>query len=146
MAEPTVITGLAYQRSATLEVTGDTLTWRAQRGAAQAENIVTTVHDVKDAHWIESRYSLPGGVLACCGIVWLFTHGVLAGAFAITVGAALFIWRRMHPRQFLVLDVGDRRLVLKVAAASAPLARTLVARIDRAIATGELPETPPSLP
>lgn len=142
-----MISGLAYQRSATLEVVGETLTWRAHRGlAAVPENIVTTVHDVRDAHWIAQRWSLPGAVLAGAGIVWTFTQGVVPGAITFAIGVALVAWRRTHPRLFLILDVGDRRLVMKVAVASAGPARALVGRIDHALATGELPSAPPTLP
>jgi len=147
VGEHIVITGHAYQHRATLEVAGDTLTWRAQRGGVQAaENIVTTVHDVRDAHWIDQRFSVPGAVLACVGAVWTFTQGLVAGALAAAIGLALVAWRRQRPRQFLVLDVGDRRLVLRVGLPSAPHARALVRRIDQAIATGETPALPPTLP
>jgi hypothetical protein len=147
VADSTVITGQAYQRRATLEITGETLTWRAQRGLAPvAENIVTTIHDVRDAHWIAQRWSVAGAVLAGVGVVWTFTQGVLPGAVAFAAGAALVVWRRLHPRLFLVLDVGDRRLVMKVGVPSAEPARALVGRIDRALATGELPSSPPTLP
>jgi len=142
-----IISGHAYGRRATLELAADTLTWRAQRGAPQvAENIVTTVHDVRDVHWIEQGWSLPGGILAVLGALWIVTEGFLWGAAAIAIGAGLVVHRRLRPRLFLALDLGDRRLVMKVAIASAAPARTLVGRIQRALATGELPATPPALP
>ena len=143
-----IIAGHAYGRRATLELARDTLTWRAQRGAAQgvAENIVTTVHDVRDVHWIEQSWSLPGGILAVLGAVWTVTEGFAWGAIAIAIGAGLIVHRRVRPRLFLALDLGDRRLVLKVAIASAVPARSLVGRIQRTLATGELPATPPALP
>jgi hypothetical protein len=143
-----VIAGHAYGRRATLELAQDTLTWRAQRGALQVvpENIVTTIHDVRDVHWLEQAWSLPGGMLAALGAVWTITEGLAWGALALGLGAAMIAHRRARPRRYLALDLGDRRLVLRVAAASAGAARALVARIERVLATGELPATPPALP
>lgn len=143
-----IITGHAYGRRATLEVAGDTLTWRAQRGAiaATAENIVTTVHDVRDVRWIEQAWSLPGGALGVLGGLWIYSEGLVWGALALGAAAALIAHRLLRPRRFLVLEAGDRRLVLRVAAASAADARALVERIERVLSTGELPATPPALP
>ena len=143
-----IIAGHAYGRRATLELAQDTLTWRAHHGSlpSAAENIVTTVHDVRDVTWIERTWSLPGGVLAVLGLLWTLTESFLWGAIALTAGAALIAYRRLRPRRYLALDLGDRRLVMKVTSASAADARTLVARIERALATGELPATPPALP
>jgi hypothetical protein len=143
-----IIAGHAYGRRATLEVNRDTLTWRAHRGALQAtaENIVTTVHDLRDVRWVEQTWSVPGGILAVLGLLWTYTEGVAWGALALAIAAALIVRRRMRPRLFLALDLGDRSLVMKVAVASAPDARALVGRIERALATGELPATPPALP
>ena len=48
-----LLTGRAYGHRATLELTGDTLTWRAQRGTPRvAENIATTPHDVQGARLV----------------------------------------------------------------------------------------------
>jgi hypothetical protein len=143
-----IIAGHAYGRRATLEIAHDTLTWRAHRGALPPtpENIVTTVHDVRDVRWIEQSWSLPGGVLAILGLVWLYTEGALWGAIALGIAAALLVHRRMRPRLYLALELSDRRLVMKVAVASASHARSLVERIERALATGELPSSPPALP
>jgi hypothetical protein len=143
-----IIAGHAYGHRATLELARDTLTWRARRGSLQttAENIVTTVHDVRDVSWIEQTWSLPGGVLAVLGTLWTFTEGLLWGALALAAAAALIVHRRVRPRRYLALDLGDRRLVMKVARASAVDARSLVERIERALATGELPASPPALP
>ncbi|MBA3818748.1 MAG: hypothetical protein H0X17_07635 [Deltaproteobacteria bacterium] len=142
-----VIRGQAYQRRATLEVAGETLTWRAQRGLQPVpENIVTTVHDVRDAHWIAQRWSVPGAVLAGVGVVWTFTQGVVPGALAFVIGLLLVVWRQLHPREYLILDVGDRRLVMQVELPSSDLARDLVSRIARALASGEPPSSPPALP
>jgi len=143
-----IIAGHAYGHRATLEVARDTLTWRATRGALQStpENIVTTIHDVRDVHWLEQLWSLPGLLLALLGALWVFTEGIVWGAIALGVAAALIVRRRVRPRLYLALDLGDRRLLLKVAATSAADARALVERIERALATGELPAAPPALP
>jgi hypothetical protein len=142
-----VITGHAYGRRATLEVIGDTLMWRAQRGARRiAENIATTIHDVHDARWLDLAWSRGGTVLLGLGAIWAASEGLGAGLSTAAVGAGLLIWRRLRPRQFLVLDVGDRRLIMKVTGVSAPTARDLAGRIQRTLASGELPRTPPTLP
>ena len=141
-----VISGSAYGERATLEVNGEALTWRARPDGDLPENICTSVHDVRDSTWIEQRVSLPGIVLACVGAIWIYMYGVLEGGFAIAVGCALFYWRYTHPRRLLVLDLNGRRLVMNVDALSAASARTLVARIDRVIESGEVPTSPPTLP
>jgi hypothetical protein len=141
-----VISGSAYGERATLEVNGEALTWRARPDDAHPENICTSVHDVSDSHWIEQRISLPGIVLVAVGAIWIYMYGVLQGGFAIAVGVALFYWRFSHPRRLLVLDLNGRRLVMSVDALSAASARSLVARSDGAIETGEVPPSPPTLP
>jgi len=85
-------------------------------------------------------------VLIGVGAVWIYMYGILEGAFAIAVGIALLAWRHRKPRRMLILDVGSRRLVMNVDGPSAAYARALVARIDRAIETGEVPSSPPTLP
>jgi hypothetical protein len=143
-----VITGHAYQRRATLEVIGDTLTWRAQRGQLQpiAENIVTTLHDVREVRWVEHRWSALGILLAGLSIIWCFTESVAFGAASFAFATAAIVWRQTKPRRWLVLALDGHRLVLKVAPASAPDARKLAARIERRLVTGELPAIPPTLP
>ena len=141
-----VITGTAYGQRATLEISGDALTWRARAAGELPENIATTVHEVSNSTWIEQRTSFPALVLAGVGVVWTFTYGVIAGALATAAGIALFAWRRARPRRLLIVDLGDRRLVMIVDAASGPAARALVGRIDRALESGEAPATPPLLP
>ncbi|HEX3761155.1 MAG TPA: hypothetical protein VHW23_20815 [Kofleriaceae bacterium] len=144
---PIVITGHAYGRRATLEIAGDRLMWRARRGARRlAENIATTVHDVRGAHWLDLVWSRGGAALVGIGALWAITEGLAAGFAAGAVGLAMLIWRRLHPRHFLVLDVGDRRLILRVTGGSAPPARALAGRIERTLADGELPRVPPILP
>ena len=141
-----VITGHAYGRRATLAIAGDTLMWRAQRGARRiAENIATTVHDVRGARWLDFVWSRGGALLIGFGAMWATLHvptGVATGA----VGVALVIWRRFRPRHFLVLDIGDRRLVLRVTGGSASSARALAGRIQRALAAGDHPRAAPTLP
>jgi len=144
---PIVITGHAYGRRATLELAGDRLMWRAQRGTRRiAENIATTIHDVRGARWLDLAWSRGGAVLLGLGAVWAASESIAAGIAAAAVGAGLVIWRRLRPRHFLVLDVGDRRLVMKVTGGSAPTARALAGRIQRALASGEPPGAPPALP
>lgn len=146
-----VITGLAYGRRATLRITGDTLMWRAQRTASSrssraAENIATTIHHVRDARWIDLAWSRGGAALVVAGVLLFATQGLQAGLITLAAGAALLIWRRRRPRQFLVLEIGDRRLILRVAAASASAARDLAAHIQQTLASGELPTAAPTLP
>jgi hypothetical protein len=141
-----VISGNAYGARATLEVSGEALTWRARPGGELPENICTSVHDVRDSHWIEQRISVPGMVLLGVGAVWIYMYGLIAGSLAIAAGIALLVWRHRRPRRLLILDVGSRRLVMNVDGSSAAYARALVARIDRAIETGEVPSSPPTLP
>ena len=141
-----VISGHAYGQRATLEIAGDSLTWRAKAVGELPENIATTVHDVSGCHWIEQRASLPGIVLVGVGIVWTFVYGIAQGAVAIACGVALFAWRRSRPRRMLILDLGNRRLVMDVDAASAAQARALASQIDRVLESGEVPASPPSLP
>jgi hypothetical protein len=144
---PIVITGHAYGRRATLEIAGDTLMWRAQRGAHRlAENIATTVHDVRGARWLELAWSRGGVALVGIGAMWAASESVAAGLAAAAGGVAMLIWRRLRPRHFLILDVGDRRLVMRVTGVSAPSALALAGRIQRAIATGETPRDTPVLP
>src|SRR3954471_22513857 len=83
---PTVITGQAYGRRATLQVTGDTLMWRAQRGARHtAENIATTVHDVRNARWHDRSWSRCGAALIALGAMWAASEGLAAGIATILV-------------------------------------------------------------
>jgi len=147
VSAPIVIIGTAYGRRATLEVAGDTLTWRAQRGlAAVAENIVTTVHGVRVVRWLELRHSWAGFAVTALGALWVASEGLAMGISTIVVGVGLLGWRFTHPRQYLLLDLGQNQLVMKVALASARPARLLAARIDHALDTGEVPATPPTLP
>lgn len=142
-----MITGHAYGRRATLEIAGDTLMWRAQRGARRiAENIATTVHDVRDVRWLDLAWSRGGLVLLGLGGMWAASEGLIAGVAAAAAGAGLVVWRRLRPRHFLVLDVGDRRLVMRVTGVSAAPARELANRIRRALTSGELPSATPTLP
>jgi hypothetical protein len=144
---PIVITGHAYGRRATLEIAGDTLMWRAQRGNQRiAENIATTIHDVRDARWLDLAWSHGGMVLVGLGAIWAASEGLVAGMSAAAIGLGLVIWRRLRPRHFLVLEVGDRRLILQVTGVSATTGRALTSRIQRALASGELPSTTPTLP
>jgi hypothetical protein len=142
-----VISGTAYGRPATLEVTADTITWRAVRGfTGVAENIVTTVHDVRFAAFLELRWSWAAAAIGALGALWLATEGPLIGILALATAVGLAAWRFAVPRRFLVLELGSTRLVMKVAAKSAGAARALADRIDHALASGEVPASPPMLP
>ena len=141
-----VISGEAYGERATLEVSGETLIWRAKPAGEHPENIVTTVHDVRDSHWIEQRISLPGVVLLAVGGIWTYTYGILEGTLAFAAGIALIAWRRRRPRRLLILDIGGRRLLMNVDGPCVQQARDLVERIDHVIASGEVPSSPPTLP
>ena len=144
---PIVITGHAYGRRATLEVSGDTLMWRAQRGARRiAENIATTVHDVRDARWHNLVWSGGGMLLIGLGAMWAASEGLVSGVTTSAIGLGLVIWRRVRPRQLLTLDVGDRRLVMRVTGVSAVRARELAVRVQRTLASGEPPRVTPTLP
>jgi hypothetical protein len=144
-----VITGSAYGRRATLEVNGNTLVWRATKGglAPVPENIVTTVHEVRSARYVALRWSYAGlGLAALAGIWAAALDSPLVGAIGALAGAGLVGWRLTHPRYFLVLDIGDRRLVLRLALESISEARSIAGRIQNALASGEEPSSPPMLP
>ena len=139
------ITGTAYGRPASIEVTGDTVMWRAKPDTA-AENIVTTIHDIRFANWRSQRISWPGVGFVALGGVWILGEAYLVGAIAFTLALVLIARRFTKPRRQLVLEVGSNQLVLDVDAGSVGLARTLAQRVSRAITSGELPASPPTLP
>lgn len=146
-ASMSVIHGMAYGRAATLEVDGDTLRWRAHRGFAPiAENVVTTVHDVREVQLLVQRVSWAGLVTLALGALWVVRHGVATGGAVLAVAAGLLGYRLARPRRLLVLELGGTRLVLQVDRASAAGASTLVTRIDRVLASGEVSSSPPMLP
>jgi hypothetical protein len=138
------ITGVAYGRPATIEVSGDTIMWRARPEAA--ENIVTTVHDIRFASWRVQRTSWVGIGFAALGAVWFAGDAYIVGAIAFAISLGLIGKRLAQPRRRLLLEVGQNQLVLEVEAASSSAARALATRIARAIASGELPASPPTLP
>jgi hypothetical protein len=142
----TEIHGVAYGRSASVEIDGDTLWWRAQRGDI-SEKIVTTVHDVRVARWVVQRFSWVGALCAALGGVWIVRENLGLAVGALAVAAALVVRRIASPRRILILELaGSMQLVLDVRAVSAAAARALVERIDRTIASGESPSSPPMLP
>lgn len=150
MTEPVsiVLTGRAYQRRATLEIKGDTLMWRAQKGQVYSapENIATSVHDVKNVMWIERRGTIGGASLAALGLLWIAYGHLAFGAVAFGLAILYIAWRATHPARFLGLELGGRWLVLRVDTTSAADARALVGRIEQHLLTGEAPERPPALP
>ncbi len=139
------ITGTAYGRPASIEVTGDTVMWRAKPDAA-AENIVTTVHDIRLANWRSQRVSWPGVGFVALGGVWIVGEGFLVGAVAFGIAIALLARRYTRPRRRLILEIGSNQLELEVDAASAGAARSLAQRVTRCISSGEVPSSPPTLP
>lgn len=143
-----LITGRAYGRRATLEVTGTTLHWRAQRGQLQrtAENIATTTHDVRDATWLQGRWSWGGLSIMALAVVWMITESLAFGLGVFAIGAAWLAYRLVRPRMFLALDLGTRWLVLRVDKASATNARTLAERIQQQLLSGEVAAAPSALP
>ena len=143
-----VLAGLAYGRPATLEIADATLTWRATHGMPpQAENVVTTIHEVRAARARTQRVAGSAAVLAAAGAVLLAT-GHVAVAIAIWVVAVVLAVRRCaRPRHTLTLALrGDRELRLVLAPQSAHSARALAERIAATLASGEGPPAPPMLP
>lgn|GEM_PF-1844492 len=143
-----VLTGRAYQRRATLEVRGDTLMWRAQKGQVYSapENIATSVHDVKNVMWLERRGTLGGASLGVLALLWIAYGHYAAGGVTLGLAFLYIVWRATHPSRFLGLELGGRWLVLRVDRTSAADARALVGRIEQHLLTGEAPEHPPALP
>ncbi len=139
------ITGTAYGRPASIEVTGDTVMWRAKPAAA-AENIVTTVHDIRLASWKSQRVSWPGVGFLALGAVWIVGEGFFVGAIAFGIAITLLARRYTRPRRRLLLEIGSNQLELEVDAGSAGFARSLAQRVTRCISSGEVPSSPPTLP
>jgi hypothetical protein len=143
-----ILTGRAYQRRATLEIKGEALTWRAQRGQvySTAENIATSMHDVTNVMWLERRGTIVGGFLAALSLVWLAYGNYAFGGVGLGVALLYVAWRFAHPMRFLGLQLGGRWLVLRVDDSSANEARALVSRIEQHLLTGDAPARPPALP
>lgn len=138
-----LLTGRAYGRPATLELTGDSLIWRASRGDPPvAENIATTPHDVREARLITARWSPPGVLLLAAGALLISTESIILGAIIVALGAALTGARLVVPRRFLALDLGARTLALDVPPAGAADARAIAERCS----SNEPPASPPTLP
>lgn len=149
MATTSRIEGRAYREPATLDISGDTLTWRAQvssLGGTAPENVVTTVHDVRFARVVQLRWSRAGLAVAALGALWMIRESIVVGAVLVVTALGLFAWSWRRPRIFLLLELRDRQMIMKIDRTALPTARALVARIDHALASGELPETPPALP
>lgn len=141
------VEGMADGRPVTLDLHGDTLMWRMPKSRrAPAENIVTTLHQVRDVKWIEARWSMPALGLILAGIVLLLLGMVRHAIIAWGVGAGLSAVSALRPRRMLLLDLGSRALALDVNPTTAPAARALTARIRGILASGETPDAPPMLP
>lgn len=128
------ISGRAYGARATLEVSGEALTWRARRGDAK-ENIATTMHDVRAAHCTSTRLSLLGLALAAGGGAWVAVARDVPSLVALALGVAVMVARALVPRRVLRLELADRVLVLEPDDASLAAARRVVAHIGDARAT-----------
>jgi hypothetical protein len=139
------IRGTAGGKPATLDVSGDTLTWRAQRDGNR-DNVATTIHEVRDVAWVEQRWSKAGLGVAVLAALWTASESVVGGALLFGAAAVLLARTFARPRRQLVLACGDRRLALDVEAASAADARELASRIRRVLASGRAPTSPPTLP
>ena len=138
-----LLTGRAYGHRATLELTGDTLTWRAQRGSPPvAENIATTPHDVQVAQLLVRRWSIGGLLLTMISAMWMASESALICGIPLAVGLAMVAVRQLRPHRYLTLDLGTRMLVLRVQPSLAHDAHQLVERVARR----ELPASPPTLP
>jgi len=141
--EGVLLIGRAYGREASLELTIDSLIWRASRGDPPiAENIATTPHDVRVARLITLRWSPAGFVLAAIGAVLISTDTTILGAILVAIGVALVAARLAKPRRFLALDLGARTLALDVPPVGAAAAQAIVDRC----ASSVLPASPPTLP
>lgn len=142
---PSRIEGWAHRERASLAISGDTLTWRATLGK-KPENIVTTVFDVRFARVARLRLSRVAFAICALGILWMVRESLLVGAALTGVAFAIAAWRWVHPRVFLVLEVTGHHLILQLDPPAVPAAQALVDRIERAIASGEAPGSPPALP
>ncbi|HEY4180725.1 MAG TPA: hypothetical protein VGM90_27965 [Kofleriaceae bacterium] len=143
-----VLTGYAYQRRATLEIRGDTLMWRAQRGQLypDAENIATTTFDVRDVMWLQRRGSIAAAILGIGGAIALANGLMIVGAATLALGAGVGIFRMLRPLRWLGLDVGGRWLLLRVERTCADDARLLAERIEQNLRDGDVPREPLALP
>ncbi|HEY4058954.1 MAG TPA: hypothetical protein VGM39_20205 [Kofleriaceae bacterium] len=145
---PIVLTGLAYQRRATLEVRGDTLMWRAQKGQLypDPENIATTTFDVRDVMWMQRRGSIAAAGLGIGGAIALANDLTIVGVIGLALGLALAIYRLARPLRWLGLNVGGRWLLLRVERTCADEARLLAERIEQNLKDGDVPREPLALP
>jgi hypothetical protein len=133
-----LVVGRAYQRRATLELAGEMLTWRAQRGDVDlvAENIVTTISDVREVRWIERRWSLGGFALAIFAGLWTASEDPFIGGGLFALAAALIAYRLARPQRWLVIELDGHRLALHVSPDAAPGARDLAHEIEALRHTG----------
>jgi len=133
-----LVVGRAYQRRATLELAGEMLTWRAQRGDVEliAENIVTTISDVREVRWIERRWSIGGLALAAFAGLWTASEDPYFGGVLFALAAALIAYRLARPQRWLVLELDGHRLALHVSPDAAPGARELAHAIEALRQTG----------
>jgi hypothetical protein len=133
-----LVVGRAYQRRATLELAGEMLTWRAQRGDVEpiAENIVTTISDVRDVRWIERRWSVGGLAIAVFAGLWTASEDPYVGSALFALAAAMIAYRLARPQRWLVIELDGHRLALHVSPDAAPGARELAQSIESLRHTG----------
>jgi len=128
----TLVLGRAYSRNATLELIGETIKWRAQRGELEpiAENIVTTIRDVRDVRWIERRWSLGGLGLALFAGLWIASEDLYVGIGLLAIALLVVGLRLARPHRLLVIELDGHRLSLDVQHGAARGARELASEID----------------
>jgi hypothetical protein len=143
-----VLTGRAYQHRATLEVRGETLMWRAQKGQMypEAENIATTTYDVRDVMWLQRRGSIAAAGVGIGGAIALANGEMAIGVVALAVGLVIALYRLLRPLTWLGLSVGGRWLLLRVERTCADEARLLADRIEQNLREGDVPREPLALP
>jgi hypothetical protein len=148
MIPVTTIRGQANGKPATLEISGDTLTWRATRAGISPgpDNLATTIHDIKDVAWLEKKWSAGGLGLGALAVFWIASEDVVVGAIGLAIAGALVARTFTRPIRRLLILCGDRRLLLDVDADSAATARALAERIRHALLHGDGPLSPPTLP
>lgn len=144
-----VVEGESGGQPASLSLSDMTLKWRARLprpGPTMMENVVTTVHEVKAVQWTEQRHTLAAVAIALLGAVFLVTGELWQAIVSVSVAIVLSALRYRFPRRVLALDLGTRAFVLEVARPSAAAARALAAYVEHTLASGELPDRPPTLP
>jgi len=110
-----------------------------QRGDVEliAENIVTTISDVRDVRWIERRWSIGGLALALFAGLWTASEDPIVGIVLFGLAATLIAYRLARPQRWLVLELDGHRLALDVSPDAAPDARSLAGQIETLRKSGD---------